>query len=173
MTRRIEYAFLFAVLALALAAFCVFSRVALADGSGNENTANQADQGAGDEGSGEEGSGDEGSGDEGAGNEGQALGFSQGQETEIQVGSVVGSATLRDSMCVIHTPIKIGARVQNGSSPLRGAGVSMNSAGLSFMVNQFQGTLAHTAPAARGFRRFISRPGAGPWQACLRPSVAT
>ena len=29
MTRRIEYAFLFAVLALALAAFCVFSRVAL------------------------------------------------------------------------------------------------------------------------------------------------
>ena len=66
MTRRIEYAFLFAVLALALAAFCVFSRVALADGSGNENTANESsnhqatgDQGAGDEGSGEEGSGDE------------------------------------------------------------------------------------------------------------------
>ena len=55
MTRRIEYAFLFAVLALALAAFCVFSRVALADGSGNENTANESsnhqatgDQGAGD-----------------------------------------------------------------------------------------------------------------------------
>ena len=66
MTRRIEYAFLFAVLALALAAFCVFSRVALADGSGNENTANESsnhqatgDQRAGDEGSGEEGSGDE------------------------------------------------------------------------------------------------------------------
>ena len=115
MTRRIEYAFLFAVLALALAAFCVFSRVALADGSGNENTANESSN---HQATGDQGAGDEGSGDEGAGNEGQALGFSQGQETEIQVGSVVGSATLRDSMCVIHTPIKIGARVQNGSSPL-------------------------------------------------------
>ena len=52
MTRRIEYAFLFAVLALALAAFCVFSRVALADGSGNENTANESQnhQATGDQG---------------------------------------------------------------------------------------------------------------------------
>ncbi len=166
MTRRIEYAFLFAVLALALAAFCVFSRVALADGSGNENTANESsnhqatgDQGAGDEGSGEEGSGDEGSGDEGAGNEGQALGFSQGQETEIQVGSVVGSATLRDSMCVIHTPIKIGARVQNGSSPLaiswrfdeqcRAVVYDIQP------ISEAENTLAHTAPAENG--QFISR----------------
>ena len=165
MTRRIEYAFLFAVLALALAAFCVFSRVALADGSGNENTANESsnhqatgDQGAGDEGSGEEGSGDEGSGDEGAGNEGQALGFSQGQETEIQVGSVVGSATLRDSMCVIHTPIKIGARVQNGSSPLaiswrfdeqcRAVVYDIQP------ISEAENTLAHTAPAENG--QFIS-----------------
>ena len=63
MTRRIEYAFLFAVLALALAAFCVFSRVALADGSGNENTANESSnhQATGDQGAGDEGSGDEGS----------------------------------------------------------------------------------------------------------------
>ena len=98
------------------------------------------------------------SGDEGAGNEGQALGFSQGQETEIQVGSVVGSATLRDSMCVIHTPIKIGARVQNGSSPLaiswrfdeqcRAVVYDIQP------ISEAENTLAHTAPAENG--QFIS-----------------
>ena len=145
MTRRIEYAFLFAVLALALATLCVFSGVALADGSGNENTANES-------------SNHQATDDHGAGDEGQALGFSQGQETEIQVGSVVGSATLRDAMCVIHTPIKIGARVQNGSSPLaiswrfdeqcRAVVYDIQP------ISEAENTLAHTAPAENG--QFIS-----------------
>ena len=154
MTRRIEYAFLVGVLVLALAALSVFSGVTLAAGSGNQDSANESSnhKASGDQSS--EGAGNEGSGEEEADNEAQAFGILQGQESEIQVGSVLGSATLRDSKCVIDTPISIGARVQNGSTPL--AIVWRFDEQCRAVVHDIQpvpeiaNTLAHATPAEGG-----------------------
>lgn len=46
----------------------------------------------------------------------ETFGVADEKETPISVGSVLGQATLRDSKCVIDTPITVGARVPNGNA---------------------------------------------------------
>ena len=41
-----------------------------------------------------------------------------GDGGEVQVGSVVAQATLRDSKCIVATPISVGGRMPSGASPL-------------------------------------------------------
>ena len=47
---------------------------------------------------------------------GEVFGKTDGEETAISEGSVLGQATLRDSKCVVDSPITVGARVPNGSA---------------------------------------------------------
>ena len=46
----------------------------------------------------------------------KVFGKTDGEETAISEGSVLGQATLRDSKCVVDSPITVGARVPNGST---------------------------------------------------------
>lgn len=50
--------------------------------------------------------------------EAEPFAFSNGRASEIAVGSIVGQATLRDSHCVVVTPIAVGVTVPDGASPL-------------------------------------------------------
>ncbi len=50
--------------------------------------------------------------------EAEAFSISNGQTTEIVVGTIVGQATREGSRCVLATPITIGATVPDGASPL-------------------------------------------------------
>ena len=64
--------------------------------------------------------------------EAEVFGGTDGEETAIDVGSVLGQATLRDSKCVVDAPITAVREYQTEALGRSSFGLSMKSVGLSF-----------------------------------------